>query len=189
MPCRRKWQPTPVFLPGKSHGQRSLECYRAWGRKGSDTTEPSTQPSSCGTWCGSASNQYKCQGLLQQSAWSLWAAPGQPYFFKAPQWVLTRGKAVDAMYHWQGTICAKLLMWLSEILWGLSTFLHVRPHPGVGLLQGTPGFPFWSLPGRTKFSLRMLPDSFLFLSIRPVMISIMKISEHERNKRIKIQDL
>ena len=30
---RRKWQPTPVFLPGKSHGQRSLVGYSLWGRK------------------------------------------------------------------------------------------------------------------------------------------------------------
>ena len=29
----RKWQPTPVFLPGKSHGQRSLIGYSPWGRK------------------------------------------------------------------------------------------------------------------------------------------------------------
>ena len=36
---RRKWQPTPVFLPGKSHGQRSLVGYSPWGRKESDTTE------------------------------------------------------------------------------------------------------------------------------------------------------
>ena len=36
IPWRRKWQPTPVFLPGKSHRQRSLEGY---GRKESDTTE------------------------------------------------------------------------------------------------------------------------------------------------------
>ena len=28
---RRKWQPTPVFLPGKSHGQRGLEGYSPWG--------------------------------------------------------------------------------------------------------------------------------------------------------------
>ena len=28
---RRKWQPTPVFLPGKSHGQRSLAGYSPWG--------------------------------------------------------------------------------------------------------------------------------------------------------------
>ena len=36
---RRKWQPTPVLLPGKSHGQRSLVGYSPWGRKESDTTE------------------------------------------------------------------------------------------------------------------------------------------------------
>ena len=36
---RREWLPTPVLLPGKSHGQRSLEGYRPWGRKESDTTE------------------------------------------------------------------------------------------------------------------------------------------------------
>ena len=30
---RRKWQPTPVFLPGKSHGWRSLVGYSLWGRK------------------------------------------------------------------------------------------------------------------------------------------------------------
>ena len=30
---RRKWQPTPVFLPGKSHGWRSLVGYSPWGRK------------------------------------------------------------------------------------------------------------------------------------------------------------
>ena len=29
----RKWQPTPVFLPGKSHGQRSLEGYSPWNHK------------------------------------------------------------------------------------------------------------------------------------------------------------
>ena len=33
VPQRRKWQPTPVFLPGKSHGQRSLAGYSPWGRK------------------------------------------------------------------------------------------------------------------------------------------------------------
>ena len=36
---RRKWQPTPVFLPGESHGQRSLVGCNPWGHKESDTTE------------------------------------------------------------------------------------------------------------------------------------------------------
>ena len=33
IPWRRKWQPIPVFLPGKSHGQRSLVGYSPRGRK------------------------------------------------------------------------------------------------------------------------------------------------------------
>ena len=39
IPRRRKWQPTPVFLPGESQGQRSLVSYGPWGHKESDTTE------------------------------------------------------------------------------------------------------------------------------------------------------
>ena len=35
----RKWQPVPVFLPGESHGQRSLAGYSPWGRKELDVTE------------------------------------------------------------------------------------------------------------------------------------------------------
>ena len=35
----RKWQSTPVLLPGKSHGQRNLVGYSPWGRKESDMTE------------------------------------------------------------------------------------------------------------------------------------------------------
>ena len=38
-PWRRKWQPTPVLLPGKFHGWTSLVGYSPWGRRGSDTTE------------------------------------------------------------------------------------------------------------------------------------------------------
>ena len=36
---RRAWQPTPVFLPGESRGQRSLVGYSPQGRKESDMTE------------------------------------------------------------------------------------------------------------------------------------------------------
>ena len=38
-PWRRKWQPTPVFLPEKSHGQRSLAGYSPWGHQKSEPTE------------------------------------------------------------------------------------------------------------------------------------------------------
>ena len=38
-PWSRKWQPTPVFLPGKSHGHQSLVGYNRWGRKEANTIE------------------------------------------------------------------------------------------------------------------------------------------------------
>ena len=38
-PCRKKWQPTPVFLPGESHGQRSLVDYNPCGCQELDVTE------------------------------------------------------------------------------------------------------------------------------------------------------
>ena len=42
IPWRREWPPTPVFLPGEFHGQRSLEGYSPWGHKELDTTEQLT---------------------------------------------------------------------------------------------------------------------------------------------------
>ena len=38
-PPAREWQPTPVFLPGEFHGQKSLAGYSPWNHKESDTTE------------------------------------------------------------------------------------------------------------------------------------------------------
>ena len=51
-PRRRKWQPTPAFLPGESHGQRSLVGYSPWGRKESGLTEHA-----CMTW---PDDKYHC---------------------------------------------------------------------------------------------------------------------------------
>ena len=38
-PWRMKWQPTPVFLPGETHGQRNLTGYSAWGHTEAGTAE------------------------------------------------------------------------------------------------------------------------------------------------------
>ena len=40
VPWRREWLPTPILLPGESHGQKSLVGYSPRGHKESDTTEP-----------------------------------------------------------------------------------------------------------------------------------------------------
>ena len=42
IPWRREWQPTPVFLPGEFHGQRSLVSYSPWSHTELDTTEQLT---------------------------------------------------------------------------------------------------------------------------------------------------
>ena len=42
IPWRREWLPTPVFLPEKFHGQRSLAGHRPWGYKEMDTTKQLT---------------------------------------------------------------------------------------------------------------------------------------------------
>ena len=52
IPWRREWQPTPVLLPGKFHGQRSLVGYSPWGRKESDTTGQLYSLTGC-LFCGS----------------------------------------------------------------------------------------------------------------------------------------
>ena len=47
MHWRRKWQPTPVFLPGESQGQGSLVGCRLWGRTELDTTEATAAAACC----------------------------------------------------------------------------------------------------------------------------------------------
>ena len=42
IPWRREWQPTPLFLPGESHGPRTQAGYSPWGLDESDTTEQLT---------------------------------------------------------------------------------------------------------------------------------------------------
>ena len=47
---RRKWLPAPIFLPGKSHGQRSLVSYSPWGCKELDTAQQLNSNSGRWTW-------------------------------------------------------------------------------------------------------------------------------------------
>ena len=68
----RKWWPTPVFLPGKFHGQRSLAGYSPWGHKKSDMTERLT-PSLSGLnhWSFEPENEFIRIGLWEDhSEWT-----------------------------------------------------------------------------------------------------------------------
>ena len=68
IPWRREWQSTPVFLPGKSHGQRSVVGYSPWGCKESDMTEGLTLQAS--TICKLEKNQnrltWQCRNFILQ---------------------------------------------------------------------------------------------------------------------------
>ena len=59
IPWRRKWQPSPVFLPGKSHGWRSLAGYSPWGHKELDTTEHTHRYCMVGPCCSPVLFEYQ----------------------------------------------------------------------------------------------------------------------------------
>ena len=72
---RRQWQPTPVFLPGKSHGQRSLVGFSPWGAKESHMTERLHFHFSLSRTRGGNGNPLQCSCLenpRDRGAW--WAA-------------------------------------------------------------------------------------------------------------------
>ena len=84
---RRQWQPTPVPLPGKSHGRRSLVGCSPWGRKESDMTErlPFHFSLSC---IGGNGNPLQCSCLENPrdgGAW--WAAVYGILPARALEWV------------------------------------------------------------------------------------------------------
>ena len=76
MHWRRKWQPTPVFLPGESQGWRSLVGCRLWGHTESDTTKRLSSSSSRNETDGSYSNSMfskfrNCQNVFHNGCTNL----------------------------------------------------------------------------------------------------------------------
>ena len=71
IPWRSKWQPTSVFLPGESHGQRNLEVYSPWGHKESDMTEQLTL-SHCISFVFSPRSVLFAPGCFSNLIGSLW---------------------------------------------------------------------------------------------------------------------
>ena len=70
---RRKWQLIPVFLPGESHGQRSLVGYNPWGYEESDTTEQ-LQFNFSLSRIGGNGNPLQCSCLENPRDWGAWWA-------------------------------------------------------------------------------------------------------------------
>ena len=89
MGCRWKWQPTPVFLPGKSHARRSLAGYSPQGRKELDTTVQLTHTYTQGTkglprWCSGKESTYQEENA--GSVPGLGRSPGMASHSSTPVW-------------------------------------------------------------------------------------------------------
>ena len=69
LPWRRKWQPTPVFLPGRSHGQRSLIGYSPWGCNARVRYDLATKPPPPFEWAGSSNECHEALGATQILLW------------------------------------------------------------------------------------------------------------------------
>ena len=111
IPWRRKWQLTPVLLPGKSHGQRSLVGYSPWGHKKSDTT---TQLHSTSPLClegfpgGSNSKESACNvgdlGLIPELERSPGEGNGNPLQYSCLENPMDRGA-------WRATVHGVTKSW------------------------------------------------------------------------------
>ena len=71
---RRQWQPTPVLLPGKSHGQRSLVGCSPWGLEELDTTERLHFDFSLSCIGEGNGNPLQCSCLKNPRDWGAWWA-------------------------------------------------------------------------------------------------------------------
>ena len=74
MHWRRKWHPTPVFLPGESQGRGSLVGCRLWGRTESDTTEQLHFHFSLSCTGEGKGNPLQCSCLENPRDWGAWWA-------------------------------------------------------------------------------------------------------------------
>ena len=118
-PWRRKWQPTPVFLPEESHGQRSLVCYSSQGPKRvrhdwSNGAQRSSLGPGNGERCVAKSSCYLSWQWADHQTWerpsqTIQPQPGQPPFRSPTQsnhklWELTHaGGPTSLPLEWFGT--------------------------------------------------------------------------------------
>ena len=104
IPWRKKLQPTPIFLPGESHGQRSLVGYSPWGCKELDMTQRLSH----------------IPGKIHQASKQLthWKSPWC--------WERLRAEGVEGIRGWDGWT-ASLMQWARKWKWSRSVRLFATP--------------------------------------------------------------
>ena len=95
MHWRRKWQPTPVFLPGESQGRGSLVSCRLYGRTESDSTEATYS---------SSSNVNSGEGMATHSSILVWRIP----WIEEPGGLLSMGSHT-VRHDWSDLACMHAL--------------------------------------------------------------------------------
>ena len=131
MHWRRKWQPTPVFMPGESRGQGSLVCCRPWGRTESDTTEATWQQQQLAVASarGEAVPRRDCPA--SQERLNVSAVPTAPQVFFQPisLHLAYPGFSKHTLDHFSMCVSVKLLQstwnFLSSWVTGFTVFLYM----------------------------------------------------------------
>ena len=95
IPWGRKWQPTPVFLPGESHGQRSLVGYSPWRPKESDTTKLLSMHKHDPATVLAKGNTSNIPWILDDFTTDLTKSEGPPV-----SWVIHLAEAPNAKFSW-----------------------------------------------------------------------------------------
>ena len=126
---RRQWHPTPVLLPGKSHGRRSLVGCSPWGREESDTTEQLHFHFSLSCIGEGNGNPLQCSCLENPrdgGAW--WAA----IYGVAQSW--TRLKRLSSIHIYNICICVYIYI-KHCIIYNITYSYRERAHLGVILFN------------------------------------------------------
>ena len=135
MPWRRKWQPTPVFLPGESHGQKSLvgqrnlAGYSPWGRKELDGTRQ--QPRGKCFWISNSAVQWNFWTRANLTLGNVWIDYSQTWPLAVIQqwgWPWKAGWALERKREREASVT----------FWGSHQTTQKGRHPGVHLCQETP---------------------------------------------------
>ena len=142
---RRKWQPTPVFLPGESHGQRGLVGWRLWGCKESDTTKQPTHTHTHITLLSGHSPALKWKVLSLNSVWLLatpWTITHQvPLSMGFPRQKYFSGVAISSS---RGSPPSRDWTWVSPALQaGSLPGSHQGSSPCSETFHNTPGPTRW----------------------------------------------
>ena len=98
MHWRRKWQPTPVFLPGESQGQGSLVGCHLWGRTESNTTEVISSSSSWWLSSKESACNARDEGLIPVSGRSPGGGYGDPLQYSCLKNCTDRGAWWSMIY-------------------------------------------------------------------------------------------